>query len=109
MGIEAVEADVEDAGAEAPRDQSGDELELLREPAARPRHRVRALQQVPQGLDGRQRLDLPSLHEVRQVVRARRARGGLREPLDEPATGLLLGGLAAAELEAERTLIVDAD
>ncbi len=68
VGVEAVEADIENARAEAFGDEAGDELELLREAVALPCHGVCSLQQFAQILDCRQRLHLAALHERRQVV-----------------------------------------
>ena len=90
VGVEAVEADVEDARAEALGDQAGDQLQLLAEAAALPRHGVRPFQQLAQVLDRRQRLHLPPLHERGQVVLPRLARPA---PPGPPAAG---GGPSAA-------------
>ena len=88
--VEAVEADVEDARAEALGDQARDQLKLLAEAAALPRHGVGPLQQLAQLLDRRQRLHLLSLHERDQVVFRLPSRSA---PPARPAAG---GGPSAA-------------
>ena len=66
--VEAVQADVEDARAEALGDQARDQLKLLAEAAALPRYGVGSFEQLAQLLDRRQRLHLLSLHERDQFV-----------------------------------------
>ena len=109
VGVEAVEADVEDARAEALGDQAGDRVAASgrgRRPAAA-RHSV-----PPAARAGvSTAVSVCTCRRCTNETRSSSAAlpGRRRQLLQQPAAGLLLRDLAATQLEAEGVLVVDGD